>query len=390
MRIAVVVGPFLHQWHLNLFGPLVNRHAVTIYAAQGVRINSGASDIPIVPLAWTGSALGFPHPLAALAVRGIHRLTGYGYALKGLRERIREADIIHTHDPMFTYSWQAVQAKRRYGTKVVVSVVENIPFPLEQFRWCAGPIERLRTQVLTQADAFVAVTTQARDLLGLQGVAASRIHQLPLGIDVARFHPGPKDPRLLRALELREGRPVVLFVGRLVWEKGVYDILYALRHLCNDHAQVQALFVGSGPEGRRIRKVINSLALADVVRVGGAAPYDRLPEFYRLADLVVMPSLPLPYWQEQFGMTALEAMATGKAVVSTWSGALPEVLGEAAMFVPPGDSRALADAMRTLLDDPTARQRLGDMGRRRVEARYDVQLIARQLERLYQSLSSRA
>ena len=101
--------------------------------------------------------------------------------------------------------------------------------------------------------------------------------------------------------------------------------------------------------------------------------------------MVAVPSLETPSWIEQFGRVAVEAMASGVAVVASDSGSLPEVVAEAGILVPPDDVGALAAALGRLRDRPGERARLAGAGRRRA-ARYGWdQVAARQLE-LYRTV----
>ena len=73
-----------------------------------------------------------------------------------------------------------------------------------------------------------------------------------------------------------------------------------------------------------------------------------LPEFYRRFDAIVVPSIPVPGWDEQFCRVAVEAMVSGVPVIASATGALPEVVGGGGLLVPPGDPQALAQALQTL------------------------------------------
>jgi glycosyltransferase involved in cell wall biosynthesis len=102
-----------------------------------------------------------------------------------------------------------------------------------------------------------------------------------------------------------------------------------------------------------------------------------------MADIAVVPSLPAPYWQEQFGMVLAEAMSSGVPVIATRSGSIPEVVGDAALLVTPYDVEELATALRDLAADLARRADLAARGRGRAEDIYAVDVVAAQLAAAY-------
>ena len=106
------------------------------------------------------------------------------------------------------------------------------------------------------------------------------------------------------------------------------------------------------------------LRIGDRVELVGSVGQDQLPDFYRGLDVLAVPSLPTPGWLEQFGRVVVEAMACGVPVVASDTGALPDVVGDAGLLVPPGDPEALATALKSVLEDDTTR---GELSRRGVE-----------------------
>jgi glycosyltransferase involved in cell wall biosynthesis len=159
------------------------------------------------------------------------------------------------------------------------------------------------------------------------------------GIDVHRF-----------AAARTAGPPgqthLVLSIGRLVWEKGHQDVIRALALLRRrGSAPVRLLIVGVGPEERRLRRVAEDLGVADLVEFRGWIANDDLPAIYAQASCLALASLPTPYWEEQFGMVLVEAMASHTAILAADSGAIPEVLGSSGTLFPAGDYVGLADAL---------------------------------------------
>lgn len=250
-----------------------------------------------------------------------------------LEPALRGADIVHAAELGYWFSWQAARLKRRLGYRLVLTVWETLPFG-DAYRNVRT--RRYRRDVLAATDLFLAVTERARAALVLEGAPAESIRVCPPGIDVERFAWGPT------AHEATASR-TLLSIGRLVWEKGHQDVLRALawlRHRGED--DVTAVIVGSGPEERRLRAVARDLGVADLVEFRGFVSHDEVRTVFHRAACLVLASLPVPYWEEQFGMVLAEAMAARLPVIAASSGAIPEVLDGYGTLFRPGDWLGLA------------------------------------------------
>ncbi len=143
---------------------------------------------------------------------------------------------------------------------------------------------------------------------------------------------------------------VIVSPGRLVWEKGHYDVIRALASLPGD---VRLVIVGAGPERARLLRYADDLGLRGRVEIR-AVPYDEMPSVFASASCVVLASMPTPTWEEQFGLVLAEALAARAPIIASSSGAIPEVLrGSAAPLFSPGDWPELA---RLLEAGPLSRQ----------------------------------
>jgi glycosyltransferase involved in cell wall biosynthesis len=153
-------------------------------------------------------------------------------------------------------------------------------------------------------------------------------------------------------------------VSRLAPEKGLDYLIRAMALVGRDALLVLA---GDGPDLEACKKLAASLGLADHVRFLGLR--NDVENIFAAADVVVMPSL----WDEAFGLVVVEAMAAGRAVVVTASGAMPElVAGGGGIVVPKRDEVAMAGAIGRLLDDDAARTRLGQAARARAITRFGL------------------
>jgi glycosyltransferase involved in cell wall biosynthesis len=112
-----------------------------------------------------------------------------------------------------------------------------------------------------------------------------------------------------------------------------------------------------------------------------------MPAIHNCADIFVLPSLPTPSWQEQFGYVLIESMACGKPVISTCTGSIAEVVGDTGILVPPNDFTALSRAMEDLATTPAMWKTLGSRSRSRAEELFDARRTSSRLRRYYQELS---
>jgi glycosyltransferase involved in cell wall biosynthesis len=293
------------------------------------------------------------YPTSGLTIdqRTVHTLSGLvpGARLSGLATRaagerylwlaraLRGADVVHSAELGNWYSAQAAKLKRRLGFKLVVTAWETLPL-LDAYRNVrTRPHARI---VLAEADRFVATTDRAREALLLEGAPAERIVVNPPGVDLDRF------AAARQARPPQDGSHLLLSAGRLVWEKGHQDLLRALALLrLRGRRDVRALIVGDGPEGARLRQLAANLGLDELVEFRASVSYDEMSSVYAQASCLVLASIPVRFWEEQFGMVLAEAMAGHVPVVASTSGAIPEVVGQHARFVAPGDWVGMADAL---------------------------------------------
>ncbi|EFB76211.1 glycosyltransferase family 4 protein [Subdoligranulum variabile] len=189
-------------------------------------------------------------------------------------------------------------------------------------------------------------------------------------VDTKRFRPGPPPLALRTRLGFGERDFVVLFCGRLDPDKGIHKLMEALSLL--NVPQIKLLIVGSPFFGRTqqssfLRKLEQQArTLGNRVQFTGYIPNEDLPDYYRLADLVCVPTLV----EEAAGLVAVEAMACGRPVLATRSGGMPEYLeGSQAVLVERGDNIAdqLAWSIRMLYEHPALCAEMGAAGSKRAQ-----------------------
>jgi glycosyltransferase involved in cell wall biosynthesis len=208
-------------------------------------------------------------------------------------------------------------------------------------------------------------------------VAPNKIAVVENGIDVARF--AAVDGAPLRT-ELRAGRrPIVGCVSRMAPEKGIDVLIRAMARVGRDALLVLA---GDGPGVPACRALAAALGLGDHVRFLGLR--DDVERIYAAADVMVTPSL----WDEAFGLAVVEAMAAGRPVVVTDSGAMPEIVahGRCGLVVPRHDEVAMAGAIGRVLDDRALAAHLGRAARQRALAAFAMPVWVDRMMREYAAM----
>jgi glycosyltransferase involved in cell wall biosynthesis len=218
----------------------------------------------------------------------------------------------------------------------------------------------MQHRVARRVGRIITGSTVARDdIVKTCGVDPSRVEVVAYGVDTGAFEPRPGVEKIPGRLITTASMDVPL--------KGLVHLLEALAKVRTER-EAELVVVGKRRSDSRAQETITRLGLQGAVSFVSGVDEDRLVDLYAQSDVAVVPSL-----YEGFSLPAAEAMSCGVPVVATTGGALPEVVGtddETALLVPPGDSGALAVAIKRLLDDPGLRRRIGDAGRSRVLQRF--------------------
>lgn len=184
-----------------------------------------------------------------------------------------------------------------------------------------------------------------------------------------------------------QDRPLKLaYIGRLVRSKGIFEIIEAIKIICDHGKNIQLVIAGSGPEEASLSACVQDLGLRGNVSFIGAIFGEEKNRVWEEADLFVFPT----YHQEGLPYTLLESMAARTPPVVSPVGAIPDVIedGVHGVFVPSRNPVALAKALERLDSDRTLICRMGEAGRQRVAEYYTVARLAGDFHRVYHSLVS--
>lgn len=194
--------------------------------------------------------------------------------------------------------------------------------------------------VLHAADKVITVSDDIRQVLIRDGIEEQQIELIRRGTDRRIFHEGKQDLSREK-LGLPRVQNILISVGRLVDVKGLNHLVDACQILVSRGVDFQYYLLGDGPNRTKLTQQIEQLGLSDYVILRGAQSADQLADWYRAADLTVMPSL-----SEGVPNVLLESIACGTPFVASRVGGIPEIAdAERDSLVPPGDARALADAI---------------------------------------------
>lgn len=278
-------------------------------------------------------------------------------------------DIVHIdEEPYNVATWLAMRAAKRSGAKALFFTWQNLK------RDYPPPFSTIESFVIRSADRAIVGSETAGRVLRSKHFAGP-ISVIPqFGVDPDVFLPatGESGPTFR-----------ISYVGRVVSEKGIDLLVRAAAGLDGDW---ELHILGGGPDGRRLENIARELGVNARVRFDPMRLSAEMPDYYRSLDVVVLPSVSQPNWQEQFGRVLIEAMSCAVPVVGSTCGEIPNVVGDAGLIFPEGDVDALRRHLQTLRVDARARREFGRRGRARVLSHFTQAHVAAETYRVYREL----
>lgn len=309
---------------------------------------------PINLLEWLGVITGgFPEPFT------------FGWrALDFLKNNLARYDVIHDNQSLSYGLWLISKRIPTLATihhpitvdrKIAVDSVRATWKKVKHWRWYSfigmqKRVARLIPKIITVSDCAKV------DICGEFNIPESRFATVPNGINTELFYPVPKIPREKNRIIVTNSADTPL--------KGLYYLLQAVADLTRKR-DLRLVVIGTPKKNGGVVKLIRKLGIQRYVTFTGRISDADFVEQYARASIAVVPSV-----YEGFGLPVGEAMACGVPVISTTGGALPEVVGDAGILVPPADHRALSDAILDLLENPEKARALGEAGYKRVQTHF--------------------
>lgn len=240
----------------------------------------------------------------------------------------------------------------------------------------------LYTIAMKRVRKIVAVSDEIKQtLIERRGVPASKIETIHYGVDLDRFNASTGNVTVRRELGIPSTHLVIGSVARMEPYKGVAYLQQAAVRLCGEFPDLSFVFAGDGSLRAGLEEDVRRSGLAGRIRFLGFR--DDVQSIMQAFDVFVLPSI-----TEGLPNVILEAMASAKPVIATRVGGVPEAVipGQTGLLVPSADAGALADAVRELIMNPSAVERMGRAGRKRAETCFSVRDEVKRFERLYGSI----
>lgn len=297
-------------------------------------------------------------------------------------------DILH-----FTYDFYKITIRKEKISTPIIATLHH-PWSAER-RFIKAKIPRpayfrrlvvlshfvkMSKKICDNADKLIAISRYtAQSYISEFLVPPDKIEIIPNAVDTNKFHPEVEGYEIRKRLNLEEKERVVLFVGRLDYNKGIEYLLRSFSRINEEGIEARLVIVGEGA----LKKYICKYPLKNSIIPVGHVSEEDLPKFYAASNLVVLPSL-----MEGFGITLLEAMASGKPCVATRAGGIEDVVinGETGLLVPPADSYSLYHAIHTLLTDGKLSKEFGTAGRKRAENYFTWDKVAKRTVEVYKEV----
>lgn len=347
MTVFMFRASHANEYELQNYYPIAKKYNILLVTSHHPLTNTllptrklwSPTDLPAFP---------FRRQLFNRLFGGEQWLVGLNKLMPSHSERLNDLNhlVIHTTETYTPYTHQAVQL-RKSGliNKLVCTCWETIPHNNEKFL----RLKNWKHEAYEYVDIFHTPTQRAKDALITEGVNPNKIIVIPYGVDLARFvH--------LQGVTLKVNhKPIVLTLARRVSEKGY-------------------------PIWQQISRNLSHLAEFKWI---SDASYSQIPILLRSADIFFLPSQTTPTWEEQYGMALVEAMATGLPIITTTSGAITELVGNASLISTPTDYVMLQTNILTLIHNSKQRSLLSQRSLVRAQQLFDHQKIARKLAQLY-------
>jgi glycosyltransferase involved in cell wall biosynthesis len=304
---------------------------------------------------------GEPFEVTMLKMSGPHNRLERATGLRELIESWEPSQLLLEFDPATLIVWDVVKASRHQNLSISVIALENQSrhFIFESYQalkrfqlriavggliasWFLRSVQGKIQHVFTVCDDGTTVMTE----FGFAGC----ITKIPLGFDASIFCQQDQNKISLTRQRLNLRCTTIAYFGRLIPEKGVDLLIEALSTLRDMPWQflIDTFSTYKSPYEVELHSQIQELKLMDRI-VYFDASHNEMPDYMNAADIVVLPSISTPKFKEQYGRVIAEAMACGKIVIGSKSGAIPELIGDAGFLVAEGDVSRLSEILRYLL-----------------------------------------
>ena len=287
--------------------------------------------------------------------------------------KTEKIDLIHAHW-MIPQGLLGAHLKRKYSIPLVVTIHGSDLFPLK-----SKAFRKMQKFVLENADEITVNSSVAKEELNSRFPALkTKINVIPMGIDTKLFS---KNKRLEKQYK---NVKIVLFVGRLNEQKGVEFLIQAMEKVNIEIPNSKLLVIGEGDYRKHLEKITHQIGISENVRFLGPMQ-NKLPEYYSLADVLVLPAVTSRIGTESFGLVLVEAMSCGTCVIGSSSGGIKDIIknGENGLIFQEKNHEELAEKIISVLEDNKLRLRLSKKGKEFARANFGWDKIAKKFFDVY-------
>ncbi len=336
MTTYIIRASHANQYELQNYEPIAAEHDIKVITSRHPLTNV---HIPTIQL-WSPTDL----PTFPYRKQILNRLIGGEQWLLGLEDLVTSEDILHTAETYTPYTHQAVELRKHNKIKKLICTCwETIPHSNEKF----ARLRQWKKDAYKYVDLFHTPTELAKNALIKEGVNPKKIRVINYGVNLSHFVPPAK--RLTSPT-----KPVVLTVARKVKEKGLDTWNQLSNELCN---KINFKWVDS-------------------------VSYEEIIKEYQAAVVFLLPSKETATWEEQYGMALIEAMACGLPIITTNTGAIPEVVGDAGNICTES-YRSIRGSLLKLLQSPSEIKKYQKLSLARARSHFDRNIQAKKLSSLY-------
>jgi 1,4-alpha-glucan branching enzyme len=300
-----------------------------------------------------------------------------------LNARIGGFDLVHAHDWMVAYAGRSVS--KIFSIPLVTTIhATEYGRNLGLHNRTQREINEIEKNLALEANQIICCSQYMQDeISSLFGVHRTSIKIIPNGVEPEQFIELPEDPQV--KFDPRE--KALVFLGRLVPEKGVWQLLHCFQRVLESIPEARLYIVGRGPQKRVLEQRAQKLGISERVVFTGFLREKERNYVYNQAKVAVFPSL-----YEPFGIVALEAMTTNTPVIVSEVGGLSEIVvhRQTGLKVPPGHESKLAEAIIEILSDKQFAEQLAANAAELVESVYNWQTIARSTIDIYKEVIKRS
>lgn len=289
-------------------------------------------------------------------------------------------DVIHAHDWLVAYA--AKTLKNSYGTPIIATIHateagRNSGIHDETQRYINDTEWMLTYEA---SEVIVNSNYMKSELQRLFGLPFEKINVVPNGVNLNLYSGVERDYEFRRQYAA-DNEKIILFVGRLVYEKGIQHLIAAMPKILEKYHDSKLVIAGKGGMIDELKAQVNAMGISNKVYFTGYLNSKQVVKMYKCADVAVFPST-----YEPFGIVALEGMLSGTPVVVSDVGGLNEIVqhGENGMKSYAGNPNSLADSIVSLLYDPALCMKVAKNAKAKVRAEYNWQKIAQDTHFAYQ------